>query len=170
MTMKKLIKSTTTQVVDFRTGEAIESTTSQVYQIPSEPPYVKLYLDDLCELVKVGDPVKALLLRLLHRLDFEGFIILSPRSRKQIAESIGISDQTFRNRLSELCKTDLIRRVSLNEFQVNPLYFARGDWRKICMNRQAFQLRITYSPKSGRKIETVTTPEPDAPIQDELEF
>lgn len=169
MTTKKLLRSTTSQVVDMKTGEVVEHTNTQVHQIPSEPPYVKMYLDDLCGIINVGDPIKTLLLLLLRRLDFEGFIMLSPRSRKEMATQLGIADQTFRNRLNELCKTGLIHRVSLNEFQVNPLYFARGDWRKICMNRQAFQLRVTYSRGRGRQIETSSTPDPGAPVQDELD-
>lgn len=165
MSTKKIIKSTTSQVVNFETGEVVESTTSNVFQLPSEPPYVKLYLDDLCVLVNVSDSLKTLLLSLLRRLDFEGYILLSPRSRKEIAAKLEIADQTFRNRLNELCKKELIQRVSTNEYQVNPLYFARGEWRKICMQRQAFQLRVTYSAERGRQITTEA-----APAQDELDL
>lgn len=163
MSNKKIIQNTTSQVVNLKTGEVVESTTSNVFQLPSEPPYVKLYLDDLCVLVNVSDSLKTLLLSLLRRLDFEGYILLSPRSRKEIAAKLVIADQTFRNRLNELCKKELLQRVSTNEYQVNPLYFARGEWRKICMQRQAFQLRITYSAEKGRQVSTTTVP-----IQDEL--
>lgn len=154
MATKKVIQSTTSQVVHFQTGEVIESTTQNVFQLPSEPPYVKLYLDDLCVLVNVADSLKSFLLLLLRRLDFEGFILLSPRSRKEIAANLGIADQTFRNRLNELCKKEVICRMSTNEYQANPLYFGRGEWRKICMQRQAFQLRVTYSAERGRQVET----------------
>lgn len=161
MSNKKIVQSTSSQVINMQTGEVVESTTSNVFQLPSEPPYVKLYLDDLCVLVNVSDSLKTLLLSLLRRLDFEGYILLSPRSRKEIAAKLAIADQTFRNRLNELCKKDLIQRVSTNEYQVNPLYFARGEWRKICMQRQAFQLRVTYSAERGRQVETSTVPQQD---------
>lgn len=163
MATKKIVQSTSSQVVNFQTGEVIESTTHNVFQLPSEPPYVKLYLDDLCVLINVSDSLKTFLLSLLRRLDFEGYILLSPRSRKEIAANLGIADQTFRNRLNELCKKDLICRISTNEYQVNPLYFGRGEWRKICMQRQAFQLRVTYSAERGRQVETSAVS-----VQDEL--
>lgn len=153
MTSKKVVQQTSSQIVDLRTGEIVESTATNVFRIPSEPPYVKMYLDDLCGIIKVPDGHKALLLSLLRRLDYEGFIVLSPRSRKEIAKSMDIADQTFRNRLNELCKTEIIRRVSTNEYLVNPTYFARGEWRKICAQREAFELKITYSDQ-GRQIET----------------
>lgn len=156
MSGKKIVQQTTSQVVDLRSGEIVETSATNVFRLPSEPPYVKMYLDDLCGLIKVPDGHKALLLSLLRRLDYEGFIVLSPRSRKEIAKSMNIADQTFRNRLNELCKTEIIRRVSTNEYLVNPTYFARGEWRKICAQREAFELRITYS-ESGRQIETRPT-------------
>lgn len=153
MTTKKMIQQTTATVVNLATGEVLEETSTNVFRLPSEPPYVKMYLDDLCGLINVPDGHKALLINLLRRLDYEGYIVLSPRSRKEIARSMNIADQTFRNRLNELCKTGVIHRESTNEYLVNPMYFARGEWRKICAQREAFELKITYSEK-GRKIET----------------
>jgi hypothetical protein len=153
MSTKKIIQSTVSQVVDMQTGEIVEASSTNIYRLPSEPPYVKMYLDDLCVLINVPESQKNLLLHLLRRLDFEGYIILSPRARKDIAKSLGIADQTFRNRLNELCKSGIIHRASTNEYMANPSYFARGEWKSICARRQAFELKITYSDK-GRKIET----------------
>lgn len=151
---KKIIRQEVKSVTDLKTGEVVQEVRNNVFHIPAEPPYVKMYLDDICGLINVPDSHKALLLTLLRRLDYEGFITLSPRSRKEIAKGLGIADQTFRNRLNELCKCGLIRRESTNEYLVNPKYFARGEWKKICTQREAFKLTITYSEKGGRSIET----------------
>lgn len=153
MSTKKVIHSTVAQVVNLQTGEIVETSSTNVFRLPSEPPYVKMYLDDLCVLISVPDSQKTLLLHLLRRLDYEGYITLSPRARKDISKTLGIADQTFRNRLNELCKSGLIKRVSTNEYMANPAYFARGEWKSICQRRQAFELKITYSEK-GRDIRT----------------
>lgn len=150
---KKLIRSEVTSITDLATGEVSQEVRNNVFNISGEPPYIKMYLDDICGLINVPDSHKALLLALLRRLDYQGFIIMSPRSRKEIAKSLGIADQTFRNRLNELCKCGLLRRESTNEYLVNPKYFARGEWKNICTQRDAFQLTITYSEK-GRSINT----------------
>jgi hypothetical protein len=150
---RKLVTTTTSNVVDLQTGEVSESSTTNVYRLPVEPPYVKLYLDDLCDLIKVPDSQKGLLLKLLKRLDFEGYILLTPRIRKDLAADMGVADQTFRNRLNDLCKAELLIRMGTNEYQANPKYFARGEWKTICARREAFELRITYSTL-GRKLET----------------
>ena len=154
MSTKKVIQETRSQVINMQTGEVVNETSSNVYHIPSEPPYVKMYLDDLCVFINVPDAHKTMLLSMLRRLDYEGYIVLSPRARKDIAKSLGIADQTFRNRLNELCKKDLLRRISANEYMVNPTYFAKGEWRQICAQRSAFQMRVTYSEEHGRVIET----------------
>jgi hypothetical protein len=153
MSTKKIIQTTVAQVVNLQTGEVVESESTNVFQIPAEPPFVKMYLDDLCLLISVPESQKTLLLHLLRKLDYDGYITLSPRARKTIAKSLGVADQTFRNRLAELCKSGLIIRESTNEYMANPLYFARGDWKTICARRQAFELRIKYSEK-GREIKT----------------
>lgn len=168
MGTKKIVQETRSQVVNLQTGEVVSDISTNVYRIPTEPPFVKMYLDDLCVIISVPDAHKTLLLSLLRRLDFEGYIILSPRARKDIAKSLNIADQTFRNRLNDLCKKDLLRRVSTNEYQVNPTYFAKGEWKSICAQRSAFQMRVTYNEK-GRSIETVKLNKADAP-QAELPF
>lgn len=164
MSTKKLVFESRTNVVNIDTGEILESSSTNVFRLPSEPPYVKMYLDDLCVVVNAPESLKTLLLHLLRRLDYDGFITLSPRSRKDIGKSLGIADQTFRNRLNDLCKKDLIRRVSTNEYQVNPNYFAKGEWKSVCAQRKTFQMRITYGPK-GRSISTESVPE-----QEEMEL
>lgn len=158
MSTKKITQSTVAQVINMQTGEIVETATTNVFRIPSEPPYVKMYLDDLCVLIQIPEAQKTLLLHLLRRLDYEGYITLSARARKEMAKSLGIADQTFRNRLNDLTKSGIIARVSTNEYLANPQYFARGEWKSICARRQAFELRITYSEK-GKTLETVKVEE-----------
>lgn len=160
MASKKLVFERQTNTVDIRTGELLESSVTNVFRLPSEPPYVKMYLDDLCVFVSAPDALKTLLLSLLRRLDFDGYIPLTPRARKEIAKGLNIADQTFRNRLNDLCKKNLLHRISTNEYQANPAYFARGEWKAICAQRKAFQMRITYS-NTGRDITTESVPQQD---------
>jgi hypothetical protein len=150
--------------VDHKTGRITGETTSKIVRHPAEPPYVKLYIDDLCELVQVPTSLKDTLILLLRKLDYDGYITLSPRFRKDLYEKLSIQDQTLRNRLVQLVQKGLLVREGTNEYLANPFYFARGDWKSIVEQRQAFQMRITYS-ESGRKIRTQKTEE-----QQELAF
>jgi hypothetical protein len=113
-----------------------------------------MYIDDLCSLVKVPESLKDTLLLLLQKLDFEGYITLSPRFRKSMCEVLGIVNQTLRNRLRMLTQSGLLINEGTNEYQVNSHYFARGSWKDIQENRKAFSVTITYSQTGGRKIKT----------------
>jgi len=151
--MKGIIKNETTRVVDFKTGEVVEDVQTNVVSFPKEPPYVKMYVADLCSLFGVADSDQALLRHLLVRLDYEGFVIVTTRVRASISRALSISPKTLQNRLSRLVQADLIWLVCRNEYKVNPHYFARGDWKSVYEQRKAYKMEITYG-EHGR---TVTT-------------
>jgi len=148
------VNNETTIHTDLRTGEAVSETktSASVIKFPSEPPFVKMYVQDLCGIVGVEAADQSLLRHLLARLDYDGYVTLSPRSKANIADQLSISIKTFRNRLSKLSKAGLIQSTSLNEYQVNPKYFARGNWKTICEQRTKYELRISYTD-AGREIE-----------------
>jgi hypothetical protein len=157
---KRLLSAKTERTVNHETGEITSETVTNVVQIRQEPPYVKMYIDDLCQLMEVPAADRKTLELLLRKLDYEGFITLSPRFRKETCERLKIKGQTFRNRLNRLCKSSIIRLHSTNEYEVNPRYFARGEWRSICERRESFEMRIRYSDK-GREIITDKEEQPD---------
>jgi hypothetical protein len=156
---KRLLNSTTQRIIDHTTGEITTETTSNVIRLPQEPPYVKMYLDDLCQLMDVPAADRKMLELLLQKLDYQGFITLSPRFRKETATKLGIKDQSFRNILHRLCKSSIIRLHSTNEYEVNPKFFARGEWRHICERRESFEMKVRYSDK-GREIITEREEQP----------
>jgi len=113
-----------------------------------------MYINDLCDLKGVPSALKSTLIELLRKLDYEGFITLSPRSRKAICDRLDIKDQTFRNQLTRLCKANILLREGTNEYAANPSYFARGEWKTIIEQRKAFELKIRYSAEKGREFTT----------------
>lgn len=147
-----------TTEVDRQTGEITKETTTNVYKMPSEPPYVKLYIEDLSHLLNLKDHHAALILELIKKMDFENVITLTPSARDRISEKLKIQAQTFRNYLNELLKRDVFRRIGHNEFKANPELFARGSWTEIYERQQAFKMIVTYSPK-GRNVTTELEPE-----------
>lgn len=149
----KIVKQTSNTVTNFETGEVTSVSQTNVIQFPQEPPFIKMYIQDLCNIVGVGDSDQALLRHLLVRLDYEGFVVLTARSRTSIASALGIGLQTLKNRLTRLTAADLIKSVSRNEYRVNPNFFARGDWKRICEQRESYRMTITYSAE-GREVTT----------------
>jgi len=150
---KKIQFTKITEIVNKETGEVSTREETNVVKIPAEPPYVKLYLEDLSYITGIGSSLGKTLHVLLRKLDYEGCITLSPRFRKICCAELGVKNCTFRNRLVLLCRHEMLIHQGVNEYLVNPDYFARGEWRTIIKQRENFKMVVTYSP-SGKRITT----------------
>jgi hypothetical protein len=154
--MSKVVRIERVTQVDHETGEVTRESMVQSTGFMSEPPYIKMYLDDLSQILDIPSGPRAVLDLMLLKLDYEGYITLSTRYRRQMAETLGIQDQSLRNCINRLVKSNIISNSGRGEYQVNPFLFARGDWKRVCEMRQDFTLKITYSETGGRRIETDT--------------
>lgn len=142
-----------TQILDRETGELVTESSTNVLRYTGEPAFIKLYLDDICSIIKVPETLKKTLFLILRKLDYDGYITLSKRYRKLMCEQMNIKDGTLRNRLNMLCQHGFIISEGGNEYLANPNYFAKGEWKSIVEQRSAFELRIRYS-EDGKEITT----------------
>ena len=151
--LKRIIQENTTTHVDRETGEETSRTTESVAYLPTEPPYVKLYLDDLAKLYGLPKAGSDLLHALLRKMDYEGIITLVASSKRRIADELGIKPQTIDNNIQALLKSDILRRAGRGEFMFNPNLFAKGDWKSIYKQRNKYiQLTMTYTNSGERKV------------------
>lgn len=144
MSMARITFAERKSTVCASTGEVMNEESTTIVKLPTEPPFVKLYLDDLGNLLDIPASQKKLMMLLIKKIDFEGIITLSQRSRKIIAEKLEIRPQTLSNYIQGLVKKGLIKTLAPNEWQANPNYFARGNWREVYEQRRAFELRVRY--------------------------
>lgn len=146
-----------TSIVDLNTGEETQTTETKTTRLPKEPPYVKLYIDDLCSLIAIPKSLRDILLLIIKKLDYEGYITLSTRYRKEMCKTLGIKDQSLRNALTELSKFDVIKNTGRGEWFANPEYFARGEWADIYdrrNNNEFLKVTLSYDAKGKREIST----------------
>ncbi|WP_162505848.1 hypothetical protein [Candidatus Arsenophonus triatominarum] len=101
--------------VDINTGEIISESKTTLSRYSSEPPYVKMYIDDICSMIKVPDSLKNVLFLMLRKLDYDGYMTLSTRYRKSMCDQLSIKDGTLRNRLALLVKKGFV----LSEGEMN---------------------------------------------------
>lgn len=156
--MANAVYQSTETHVNHETGEVTRTVSNNVRRISPEPEYVKMYIADLGNLMGLSAGEKRLLLELVGRMGFTGEISLNATSRKRIAERCGMTSGAFRNALSSLCQKEFLIRVATNEFEANPIYFAKGQWATIEQRRKDFELRVRYG-KDGKR--TVYTSEAD---------
>lgn len=150
---KRLIQQNTTIHTDRETGEVTSETRESVSYLPTEPPYVKLYLDDIAKLYGLPKAGGDLLHCLLRKMDYEGIITLVSSSKKRMAEEIGVKAQTIDNNIQSLLKADILRRAGRGEFMFNPNIVAKGDWKTIYKQRDKYlQLTMTYTQDGERVV------------------
>lgn len=150
--MTKIVQISERTQIDHETGEVRQETRENVYRLPQEPRYVKMYIEDLGRLLDVPPGPRDILYHLVRRLDYEGLIGLTPGARQRICETANIKPQTLANYLTTLCKKNVLKHVGRGEYEMNPRYFAKGDWKDIAKRRSAFEMTVRYSPDGQRII------------------
>jgi len=149
--MGKVIKEETVTIVD-ENGSLKKEINHNVAVLPTEPPYVKMYLNDLGNILGLKNRTKQVLSLLVKKLDYEGMITLVASSKDRIAAQINTTRQVVDNSIRDLTKKQILKRISNGEFEMNPNYFARGDWKTISRRREDFKVEITYSIDGERRI------------------
>ena len=149
--MKKISFEETTTLIS-KDGESRTRNIS-IAKLPQEPPYVKLYLDDVASLHQLPANCSKLLYEFVKLMDYTGEVIVTKRRREMIAEAIGVSDKSVKNRITKFLEKGIVKRVAQNTYIMNPNMFAKGSWSDINKLRDEFKLTITYTRNGKRKIE-----------------
>jgi hypothetical protein len=151
--IKRILQSHTKDQVDFETGEVKSSSTEKVINFPSEPPFVKLYLEDISKLYGLPKAGNDLLHCLLRKMDYEGIMTLVSTSKMRIAKELGLKVQTIDNNIQEMLKKDVLQRMGRGEFMFNPNIFAKGEWKDIYKQRNKYvEMKIVYKEDGTRTI------------------
>jgi predicted transcriptional regulator len=143
--MKKLITSKEIIITNNETGEILLTEETKTFKLPAEPPFVKLYLDDLIKIKSLPKGNSAILYELIKLLNYEGQIILNGSIKKIIAKRLNTKRQTIDNALNQLLKKNIISRSAIGIYLLNPHLFAKRDWTNIRKLRDKYlELKITY--------------------------
>mgnify|MGYP002717741625 CR=1 FL=1 len=165
--MAKIVQLEQKTEVDYETGQVTKQTNSKVINLPQEPPYVKMYIDDVGKLLDVPPGPRMVLYQLVRKLDYEGFISLTPAARERIAKACDISVRTMSNYLTMLSASGILRHAGRGEYEMNPNLFAKGDWKDIAKRRQDFELSIQYRADGSKVLKGRAIP--SEPSQIDLE-
>lgn len=148
--------------IDGQTGEVLEKQTAQILRLPKEPPFVKLYIQDVARLFEVPKGASNLLLELVKRMQYDGYFVLSVNIRKGINDVCKFrGEKTIDKYLKSLCLAGVMKHTGRNEYRFNPDIFAKGDWSDIYRMREEYRLVITY--KNGKRKITGEPIKPDEP-------
>lgn len=152
---KKVYREEENHEIDYNTGQINKTTKTVTSRVPQEPPYVKLYLDDIAVLHNLPKGSSSLLHELLRQVNYEGLINLNSSVKTKIANALNFKNkQSVDNGLGKLCKEGLLRSVDRGVYEVNPHLFGKGDWATIFLRRQNFSFSVYYDENGNRQIVT----------------
>jgi len=141
VTLQENIKS-----VDFQTGEVTHEVTRETFKVENEPPFVKLYLDDIALLYNLPKGCSGILYALVKRMNYEGEITISAGVRRRIAKELNVSAGSIANALTKYIKSGVMTKADVGIYIVNPSLFAKGFWGDILKRRSNFiEMTRTYT-------------------------
>jgi hypothetical protein len=150
---KKLVFSSVSETIDGYTGKMIQETTTNVVAIRQEPQFVKVYLNDLNNLLQLPTSCTNISYALLQIMGYDGTIRLTMATKVKISATLGITEGSFKNYLTQLVKAGVLFRSATSEYEMNPHLFAKGHWNEIHKRREDFELKIRYKSNGSKTIE-----------------
>jgi hypothetical protein len=145
------------------TGELLSITkeVTDINQLPAEPNYLKLYIDDLGLLNKLSGGETRALLQIAAIANYEGEVVLPLAIKKRIAEKAGVKVNSISDTITKLIAKGILKRVDMTLYILNPELFAKGKWKDIREQRKIFQAITTYYPTGKKVTETVILENPE---------
>lgn len=143
MGKRKINQVSQTNVVN-ENGEFKTQRTDTSFYIDAEPPYVKMYLDTILylkDLPRTHNPILHCILMRIPWANQNQDIAINAHIKRQIANEVGCSESKVNNAISDLVKGEVIYRVGVGTYQVNPHFFGRGQWSDI----EELRLSITFN-------------------------
>lgn len=153
--MPKVKQSVETQVLN-ENGEIISKRANKTLSWGSEPPFIKLYLQDVLYLSDMPTKHSAVLYELLKRSSYAGDkdgmqVIINASFKRRIQESLNFKNiSSINNAITDLVKGKILYRVDVGMYNFNPYLFGKGDWQDISRLR----LEISYSEIKGKTFKT----------------
>ena len=131
-------------VVDHINGGIIEE--EWVHKRGAEPPFIKLYLDCLCDFKGLSKSLNPILLEFLKYMTYANttdpsggqIIYLNAALKKNIATATGKTVKRIEQAITDFVKTGVFSRIATSTYQVNAELFGKGDWRDIKNIRATF--------------------------------
>lgn len=140
VTTKEEVYQEVTENVNTETGEVstIKTSTSKVTKFySSQEEFIQVYLNDMSGLMNIASKTELQILMQLWKISsFNGdenngnFIIINQKIVSDLANAVGIKEQSVRNSISSLLKNEskpLIKDPTFRStYYLNPTYFFKG--------------------------------------------
>ena len=146
---QKLSQTIEKLTFDKKTGEQQSGEKTNVFNgKEKEPPFLKMYLEDIEILHRLPKNSSDVLHELLRNMNYQSEITVNSLMKNRIAEKLNIKNvRSINNYLSSMVEKDVLQRIGRGVYIVNPYLIAKGEWADIK------GLRVEYK-ENGKRVVT----------------
>lgn len=152
---KTISKTETTFLVNNSTGEIHEEYTKiSTFKAEKEPPYVKLYTEDIGRLYGLNTSSRDVLTCLARHMVYKtNVIVLYGPIKTIMMKELGMNKNTFNKAIDMLYKAGFLIRQSRACYVLDPCIFGSGTWEDV----KRVRLSIEYNLDGSKTIKTSLT-------------
>lgn len=147
-------KITHVQVVERVTsdedGVQVSSLHQNVSSFEKEPPYVKVYLEDIGRLNGLDPSEQKLVNELVFNMGYNNIVPSYKPVKEAIAHKIGVSLSTVNRGIQSLYKKGVLIRQARGFYLLDPSIFGRGSWKDI----KKIRMTIDYNADGTKTVNT----------------
>lgn len=147
----KVTKTQITDVVNTDTGEVVQLIKSQTYGVEKEPPYIKMYIEDIAKLSDIPSGMSPILIELISQMGYNNIIAAYKPLKLITCRKLGISIDYLNKAIQEFYEKGLFIRVARGVYMADPELFARGKWEDIKELRLVVQYNTEVKGKGPAK-------------------
>lgn len=137
-----------TQTIINTSGEVLNVEQHLSIPVGDEPPYYKVYLQDIANVYGLNPAERAVWEILCSNMTFQNLVFLYKPIKMMLVQATGKKYETIKAAIKSLTAKGLLIRQDRAVYLVSPKYAARGKWQDI----KALRLTIDYN-EQGRNIE-----------------
>ena len=147
MNDKNVFVREVTELVN-ETGEITKTVTQEVSMFEKEPPYVKLYLQDIGRLNGLNNSEQKLVNELVFNMGFNNIVPSYKPVKEMIADKLGMKYNTLDKSIKELHRKGILIRKARGLYIMDPNIFGRGSWRDV----KRIRMVIDYNEDGTKSI------------------
>lgn len=138
------------EIVDTESGEVVQTKRQEIAQFEKEPPYVKLYLNDIGRLKELNNSEQKLLNELVFNMGYNNVVPSYKPVKEMIANKLGMPYNTLDKCIKELYKKGVLIRKARGLYIMDPELFGKGSWQDV----QKIRMVVEYLPDGTKRINT----------------
>lgn len=131
-------------------GVISSQTQTNVSAFEKEPPYVKVYLEDIGRLNGLDPSEQKLINELVFNMGYNNVVPSYKPVKEMIAEKIGVSLSTVNRCIQSLYQKGVLIRKARGFYIMDPNLFGRGTWKDI----KKIRVTIDYNEDGTKEINT----------------